>query len=435
MTASNIKDYFLNPVSAESKISSPVLNLQTAVVGDAARQPCSVFYQGNAAAIVAGGSDSVRGYMEAEQAGLRGRLVICPHCEAQVQVPEAEEPAAAEADAAEADAAPAAESGDAVAPGRVIRNIYKVEQKLGDSSLGEIYLASVVTDGRKVQLEVLDAGNQEAIDRLSSEIDLLASLEHPNIVHAFDAGQDGNLVFLATNYEDGNTLQQHLKEGSIDEQPALTITKDIAQALRHAWAQRKILHRDIKPANIFVTDGLNAKLMGFGIAKSREGQSLGLTGVGFTIGTPEYMSPEQIKAAEDIDFRSDIYGLGCVLYEMVTGELPFAESAPILLMQKHMDEDPEPANIRNSKVSAATTELIQWMMMKDRSQRPQSWDELIQRIDGILSGQVTGTASALGGVAPVPVKAGAGPKKKKGCGVGVAAVVSLGFAAIYLLTR
>ncbi len=372
------------------------------------------------------------GSMEADQEGLRGRLVVCPHCEAQIQVPGPEGEEDAPADGAEGEAPAAA----AVQPGKVIRSIYKVEEKLGESSLGEVYTATVVTDGRKVQLEILQNADQESVDRLSREIELLASLQHENIVHAFDAGQDGDLFFLASDYEEGNTLEKHLKEGAIDEGPAIEIARGIAKALQYAWDQRKILHRDIKPPNIFITDSGTAKLMGFGIAKSSEGQSMGLTGVGFTIGTPEYMSPEQIKADETLDFRSDMYALGCVLYEMVTGGLPFQEDAPILLMQKHMDEDPEPTNIRNPNTSAETAALVAWMMQKDRDARPAEWQELIGQMDAILAGtaEAAPAASNDDAVSPQPKKRRK-KKKKSGCMGVFAAVAGFGFAGVYLLTK
>ncbi len=368
------------------------------------------------------------GAMETEQKGLRGRLVTCPHCDAQVQVPAPQEEAPPPPPPTPAPPPLAPKTGN-LEPGKVIRNIYKIDSKLGESSLGEVYVASVVTDGRKVQLEVLDGGDREDIERLSREIELLASLTHPNIVHVVDAGQDGNFFFLASDYEEGRTLEAILKDGPVDEASALGYTKGVAEALGYAWEQRKILHRDLKPGNIFITSNNVAKLMGFGIAKSSEGQSMGLTGVGFTIGTPAYMSPEQIKAAADLDFRSDIYALGCVLYEILTGGLPFQETAPILLMQKHMDEQPEPVNERNPSVSVECAMLIDKMLRKSRDERQQSWHELVAEIDAVASGPRT-----IAAVPPAPGEEPAVPKKK-GCALGLAAAASLGFATIYLLAK
>ncbi len=390
------------------------------------------------------------GQMEADEGGLKGRLVSCPHCGAQVKVPDegtaatGDSPEAAVESPAEPEAAEEPETkavhgeSEGLSEGTIIRGIYKIEKRLGESSIGEMYVGSVVTDGRKVQLEIIDGSDQETIDRLSREIDILAAMQHPNIVRAFDAGQDGDIFFLASEFEEGETLYDILQQGPISESKALGYTKDIAKALDYAWEQRKILHRDIKPANIFITNNGVAKLMGFGIAKSGEGQSMGLTGVGFTVGTPEYMSPEQIKAEEDLDFRADMYSLGCVLYQMTTGNLPFDESAPILLMQKHMDEDPVPPNQVNPQVSAGCADVVATMMMKDRNERPESWNALTGLIDQALAGG--------GGSAPPKTSSGGGSAStsndsggdgKKGCAgvfaVAATLVIGIGAALLKLL--
>ena len=377
------------------------------------------------------------GSLEADASGLQGRLVVCPHCEAQIQIPKTEEDGADEAPAQEEQQPEAgAAEGGSIQPGTVLRNVYKIEEPIGHSSLGEMYVASRVPDGAKVQLEVLVDADQEKIDRLSREVELLASLQHESIVRAFDAGQDGDIFFLASEHTPGQTLERILTEGAIDEGPALMFARDIAAALQYAWEQQKILHRDVKPPNIFIPAENRAKLMGFGIAKSGESQSMGLTGVGFTIGTPEYMSPEQIKAEDDLDFRSDMYALGCVLYEMVTGSLPFDEDAPILLMQKQMDEDPEPPSERSEDVSAECSDTILWMMQKPRDERPQSWDQLIGHIDQLLSGDRQAAAASTPthdvGVEP---KRKEKKTKKKGCALGMAALLGLAGSSVYLLAR
>ncbi|MCJ8331577.1 MAG: serine/threonine protein kinase [Lentisphaeria bacterium] len=319
--------------------------------------------------------------------------------------------------------------------GNLIRNIYQIERHLGESSLGDYYIAVVTSDGRKVKLEILEDADQENIDRLSREIELLASFDHPNIFRAFDAGQDGNLFFLASEYEEGETLEEILKRGPIDPVSCVIIASEIASALNYAWDHSKILHRDLKPTNMFITETQKTKLMGFGIAKSGEGQSMGLTGVGFTVGTPEYMSPEQIRAVDDLDFRSDMYGLSCVLYEMLTGSLPFIEEAPILLMQKQMDEDPEPVNVRNPEVSQAIANVVQKMMQKDRDDRYQSWQDLEADFQSVIDGRASDAPAAAPEAAPeagtaappMPEETAAQAQpEKKGC---AAALVAIGLIA------
>ena len=280
----------------------------------------------------------------------------------------------------------------------IIGNGYKLEEKLGESSLGDIYLATQESSGQKVTVEVLSGEmrqDEERVNRLLQEIELVAALQHPNIVQAIEAGQDSETYFLVTAYEPGKTLEEVLEgHKALSEADAITYTSNISSALKHAWAEKRILHRDVKPANIHITDSGVAKLTGFGIAKSSQGQSLGLTGAGFTIGTPEYMSPEQIRASDDLNFASDMYALGIVFYEMLTGRLPFEETAPILLMQKHMDEDPEPANERNTDVSAASAEVVAHMLAKDPNERYASWQDLIDTLASVAQGSYKAAAAA-----------------------------------------
>jgi serine/threonine protein kinase len=289
-----------------------------------------------------------------------------------------------------------------IGPGSVIGKGYKLGDKIGESSLGDLYLATNEADGSQVRVEVLagqEADDEEKVQRLLQEIELIASLQHPNITAALDAGQDDGAYYLVTAYEPGKTLEETLSGGAVAESAALGYVASIAEALKYAWQERKILHRDIKPSSIFITEDDSAKLIGFGIAKSSEGQSMGLTGVGFTIGTPEYMSPEQIRAEGDLDFRSDMYALGCVLYEAATGTLVFTADAPILLMHMHMDEEHEPASTRNGDVSANCSAVIDKMLAKDREDRYESWQDLIEDLNLVAGG---GAPVKAGGAAAAP---------------------------------
>jgi eukaryotic-like serine/threonine-protein kinase len=345
-----------------------------------------------------------------ETGGLKRRMVNCPACNASCQVP---------------DNVP-------IAAGMTIGNGYKLERKLHDSSLGEQYLATD-KNNRQVSVEVLSgetSKDQEKVSRLMQEIELVASLKHDNIVEAIEAGQDGEAYFLVTAFESGKNLDEILDAGPVEEKLALSYVAGIAKALQYAWESKKILHRDIKPANVFITDSGKAKLAGFGIAKSKEGQSLGLTGVGFTIGTAEYMSPEQIRAQEDLDFRADMYSLGILLYECLTGKLPFEDKAPIVLMQKHMDEIPVPANEVNDKVSEEASAVADKMLQKDRSDRQGSWAELIGELEGIISGAgIPVKAAPVQASGPMPpprpgqAAAAAEGKSKTGLIIGIGVVV------------
>jgi serine/threonine protein kinase len=325
--------------------------------------------------------------LEAEVTGLQGRLESCASCGASIKVPNVP-----------------------VGPGVIIGNDYRLDKKVGESHLGEIYIAN--HDTAPVTVEILSGamtGDEETVSRFLQEVDILSSLKHPNLLGAIEAGQDAETYFLVTTYETGmvglNAALQ--KNGPLDEALALQYMINIAEVLQYTWNERKILHRDIKPQNIQVKPNGEAKLTGFAIAKSSEDkQSMGLTGVGFTIGTPEYMSPEQIKTPDDLDFRSDLYALGVVFYECLVGELPFSDTAPILLMQKHMDEIPQSVINRTSRVSRRTSDLIDRMLAKERDQRFASWQALIDEMRGALSS--ISRPVAAGGAAPAVSNRNAG---------------------------
>ena len=291
--------------------------------------------------------------------GLKRKVVTCESCEKETQVPD----------------------DLCIGPGAIIGNGYKLEKKVGESHLGDIFLAIKEDEGRLVRIEILSgqvASDEESVTRFLQEIDLMSSMKHKSLLSAVDKGEDNGTYFLVTAHEPGVSLEEKIKSnGAVDEKSALNYLVSIADVLGYTWNERKLLHRDIKPQNIFITESNTAKLTGFGIAKSSEGQSLGLTGVGFTIGTPEYMSPEQIRASEDLDLRSDLYSLGVVLYETLTGGLPFMDDAPILLMQKHMDEVPVPVREKNPQISARCSALVDKMLAKLPEDRFSSWEELI----------------------------------------------------------
>jgi serine/threonine protein kinase len=282
-----------------------------------------------------------------------------------------------------------------IGPGVMIKGTYRLEEKIGNSHLGEIYLGTR-DGGEPVTVEILAGSmtsDEETVTRFLQEVEILSSLRHPSLLAAIEAGQDTDTYFLVTAYEHGMvSLNEYLAQHkALEPAQALGFMESIAGALEYTWSEGKILHRDIKPQNIYITADGQARLGGFAIAKSSESQSMGLTGVGFTIGTPEYMSPEQIRTPDDLDFRSDLYSLGVVLYECLVGELPFVEQAPLLLMQKHMDEEPQPLIERTSRVSPQVSALVDRMLAKDRDDRYESWGALISALQVAASGRTRQT--------------------------------------------
>ncbi len=202
---------------------------------------------------------------------------------------------------------------------------YTVERELGAGGMATVYLAHDVKHNRKVAIKVLRPELAAAIgaERFLKEIEVTANLQHPHILPLFDSGEADSLVYYVMPFVEGESLRDRLnRDGPLPIADALAITKDIAAALTHAHAH-DVIHRDIKPDNILLEDG-EALVADFGIALafSAAGKAR-LTATGLSLGTPAYMSPEQIGGEPTIDGRSDVYALGCLLYEMLTGSPPF----------------------------------------------------------------------------------------------------------------
>lgn len=295
---------------------------------------------------------------------LGGDQAECPHCNQTLCVPAA-----------------------GINPGSVIAG-YEVCKKLGTGGMGEVFLARQVAMDRKVALKVLPPAmtkKKELVDRFLHEIRMAAQLEHPNIVTAFDAGEDAGYYYLAMSYIEGEDLHDRLARiGHMGEHYAFEIALKVAQALDYAWETHKILHRDIKPANIMIDKAGEVKLMDMGIAKSLNEDS-NLTMAGMFVGTPYYMSPEQAKGQTDIDCRADIYSLGATLYNLVTGKKPFEGPNPVSILSKHLSEPLRSPQEHNPELSNAAAHAIHLMMAKNRARRYQSWDELIKDIKLLLA--------------------------------------------------
>jgi serine/threonine-protein kinase len=267
---------------------------------------------------------------------------------------------------------------------------FVLKEKLGSGGMGEVWLADQLSMNRLVALKILSPGlvkDQSFVDRFLKEAEMAGKLEHPNIITAYTAGCIGDYYYLATSYVDGIELHDKLKiEGPLKEREALKIIRGIAVALNYAWNEHRLLHRDIKPGNIMLDKRGVPKLMDMGISKSLLHKNL-QTRDGMIVGTPDYISPEQAQAAEDIDFRSDIYSLGATLYHLLTGVAPYQAKTSRQLMKMHVNAPiPDPINI-NHKVTGQCAELIRVMMSKDRDGRQSSWNYVVDDIDAVLAGR------------------------------------------------
>lgn len=297
---------------------------------------------------------------------LAGKIIQCPKCSHAVKVSEG------------------------LMRGGMVLGGYSLEKLLGKGGMGEVWLATQTSVGRKVGLKILAHGlskDPEFIARFNQEMKLVAKLDHPGIVSAYEAGFDKGFYFLATSYVNGATLEAKMDAGKIfGEEEALAIAGKVAEALKYAWNKHRILHRDIKPANIMVDDNGDVKLMDMGISKSLlEDKSLTMTGS--ILGTPYYMSPEQAKAEKDIDHRADIYSLGATLYHMLTGRFPYNATTSMGVLAMMISENATPIRDINPKISVKCEKLIAKMMAKDKAKRQGSWQEVIDDIGKIMNGK------------------------------------------------
>jgi serine/threonine-protein kinase len=235
---------------------------------------------------------------------------------------------------------------------------YRVERELGRGGMATVYLAHDSRHDRRIALKVLlpELALALGADRFKREIRLAAHLQHPHILTVLDSGEvdaGGTLLFYYTMpFVEGESLRDRLdREGPLPAGDALRLTREVADALDHAH-RHGIIHRDVKPANILIADG-HALLADFGIAKAVADAGSRLTSTGLSLGTPAYMSPEQATADPKVDARTDIYSLGCVLYEMLAGEPPFTGPSPQAIIAKRFASAPLPLRAVRSQLPAS----------------------------------------------------------------------------------
>ncbi|MES2304341.1 MAG: protein kinase [Gemmatimonadota bacterium] len=271
---------------------------------------------------------------------------------------------------------------------------YRIERELGGGGMSHVYVAEEEGLGRKVVIKLLPPGASEAVqaDRFQREIQVAASLQHPHIVPLLAAGQIGDLLWYSMPFVDGESLADRIsRDGTIPATEALRIMSEVADALAAAHA-RGIVHRDIKPANILLA-GRHALVADFGVAKALEAGhksdtnpgAASLTTVGMTLGTPAYMAPEQAAADPNVDHRADIYALGIVAYEMLTGRLPFSGSTPQALLAAHVTTAPMPIASLRPDLPGPLAALIMRCLAKAPGDRWASAGELVTAIDGLAT--------------------------------------------------
>src|SRR4051795_1968019 len=237
--------------------------------------------------------------------------------------------------------------------GRVFSGRYEIQREIARGGMAEVYLARDQSLNRPVALKALFpefAREPSFVERFRREAQAAANLNHPNIVSIYDWGQESGTYFIVMEYVEGRSLRELIQsEGAIEPGQAADIAAEIASAL--AFAHRSgVVHRDVKPGNVLLTDSGTVKVTDFGIA--RAGTSDGLTQTGSVMGTATYFSPEQAQGLP-VDGRSDVYALGVVLYEMVTGVAPFTGDNPVAIAYQHVQETPASPQTVNPDVPAA----------------------------------------------------------------------------------
>jgi len=260
---------------------------------------------------------------------------------------------------------------------------YKILEKLGGGGMGVVYKAQDFKLDRLVALKFLPPDlmrDEEAKERFIQEAQAASALEHPNICSIFDIGEtEEGRMFMAMPCYEGETLKDRVGRGPLKTEEALDIVVQIAGGLQEAH-EKGIVHRDIKPANIFITKNSVVKILDFGLAKL--GGKTRLTQTGSTLGTVLYMSPEQAKS-EEVDHRTDIWSLGVVLYEMITGRLPFKGDYEQALVYSILNEEPEPMTALRTGVPIELERITSKAMAKKPGERYQHTDEMMVDLRGV----------------------------------------------------
>ena len=299
-----------------------------------------------------------------------------------------------------------------LAPGSQFGPRYRIDTLLGEGGMGKVYKAYDSDLDRIVALKLVRpelASNPVSMDRLKQELLLASRVSHKNILRIHDLGDVGGLKFISMAYVDGKDLHNLIAaEGKLPIDRAIAITRLLCLALEAAHHEG-VVHRDLKPQNVLMDSSGQVFVSDFGLAKSLEGPSTMATTAGEVLGTPRYMSPEQAES-KSADHRSDIYSLGLILYEMVTGDLPFGSDSIMQTMYQRVTQDPKPPQYLNPDVPDYLSKIILRCLKRDPEERYQHAGEVIADLDRgagapvEISGAANASAAALTPAAPAPAR-------------------------------
>jgi beta-lactam-binding protein with PASTA domain len=302
-------------------------------------------------------------------------------------------------------------------PGNVVDGRYRVLSRLGSGGMADVFCAEDQQLGRKVALKLLHrrfAEDPGFVERFRREAQAAAGLQHPNVVSVYDRGSHDDTYYIVMEYLPGRTLKQVIRdEAPLDPVRAIDITIQILKAARFAH-RRGVIHRDLKPHNVMVEDDSDhIKVTDFGIARAGASD---MTETGSIMGTAQYLSPEQAQG-HAVSASSDLYSVGVVLYEMLTGRVPFDADSAVTIALKHVSEAPVPPSKINPRVPPELEQVVLWALNKDPVHRPADDDQFItaleQARESIVSGtpgQRTASFAAVGAAPPpLPPPPPAGP--------------------------
>lgn len=316
---------------------------------------------------------------------------------------------------------------------------FEITGRLGAGGMGAVYRARQRTLDRVCALKVLPPQfieDADYVSRFEREGKVAASLNHPNLVRVYSSGVADGSHYIAMELVEGEDLHQRIRRGALPMLEALRICADVARGLQCGWEQAQLIHRDIKPSNIYVSQSGEVKVGDLGLAKSLLTNATGLTQTGALMGTAHYMSPEQARGDKDVDFRADIYSLGCTLFETLTATPPYPGSDPIAIVRHHLDSPP-PAILKvMPSCPIPLARLVGKMLKKTKHARHASYEELITEIEHVSALIDSGEAFNTVTLSPETRQAAVEPAKDPTeWGVVIAAVILLLGVGVYLLPK
>jgi eukaryotic-like serine/threonine-protein kinase len=280
--------------------------------------------------------------------------------------------------------------------GTVLSGRYRLEQKLGSGGMSTVYLARDETLERWVAAKVLHreiSDQPDQIERFRREARAVAQVSHPNVVAVIDAGEDGGRPYIVFEYCDGETLKERIERlGKLPLDEAAAYAIEVGRGLQAAHA-RRLVHRDVKPQNVLIDSEGRAKVTDFGIA--RELEQDGLTATGRVLGTTDYVAPEQAMG-HGVDARSDIYSLGVLLYEMLTGEVPFRAENLVGVAMKHVNERMPDVQAKRPEVSSALAAVVERATEKNPDKRYPDMNAMLTDLESALEVEIARAGRATG---------------------------------------